>query len=228
MKYFDKLGDFLFIIPARSGSKGIKNKNLIKVNKKSLIEYTFEILKKIKSQKKYLISDSEKIKKLANKYKINTDYVRPISLSKDETNLIKNLIHFNSFIKNKNTNFKYYVILQPTSPLRKFDDLNKAIKKFLSEKLESLFSISQSQEHPNETFFLKKNKINFFIKEKQKLRQQYKESFFINGAIYIFKKDLIRKNKIISKKKHGYFKMKKIRSFDLDDYEDLEIVKKLI
>ena len=228
MKYFNKLDDFLFIIPARSGSKGIRNKNLVKIKKKFLVEYTFNILKKIKSQKKYLISDSKKIKKIAKKYKIKSDYVRPISLSKDKTNLIENLVHFNSFIKNKNINFKYYVILQPTSPLRKFDDLEKSIKKFLSEKLQSLFSVSQSQEHPNETFFLKKNKINFFIKEKQKLRQNYKESFFINGAIYIFHRDLLKKKQIMSKKSNGFFIMKKINSFDLDDYEDLEIVKKLI
>ena len=226
MKYLNKLDDFIFIIPAK-GSKGIKNKNLIKIKKKFLIEYTFNILNKIKSQKKYLISDNKKIKRIANKYKIKCDYVRPKSLSKDKTTIIENLVHFNKFVKNKKINFKYYVILQPTSPLRKFEDLDKSMKKFLSERLESLFSVSKSQEHPNETIFIKKKKIHYFINEKKKLRQFYKESFFVNGAIYIFKKEILLRNKIVSNKSHGFYIMKKKNSFDLDDFEDLEIIKKL-
>ena len=60
------------------------------------------------------------------------------------------------------------------------------------------------------------------------MRQNYKNSFFINGAIYIFNKKLLKNKKIISNKKHITFKMPKIRSVDLDDIQDLEIARKLI
>ena len=228
MKYLKKFEDFLFIIPARSGSKGIKNKNIKKIKNKFLIEYTFNILKNIKSEKKYLITDSKKIKKIANKYKINSEYFRNKKLSGDKTEIIKNIIHFNKFIKKKKIDFKYFVILQPTSPLRTFLDLKKAIQKFLKENLDSLFSISKSQEHPNETIFFKNKKIQNFVKEKKKMRQFYKESYFINGAIYIFKKEKLKKKNIFYGKKTGVLIMKKINSLDLDDYQDLEIVNKLI
>ena len=66
-----KFKEFIFIIPARKGSKGIKNKNIIKIRNKSLVEYTFETLNKIPSNRKYVLTDSEKVKKIANKYKIN-------------------------------------------------------------------------------------------------------------------------------------------------------------
>jgi CMP-N,N'-diacetyllegionaminic acid synthase len=224
MKLFN---DFIFIIPARKGSKGIKNKNIIKIKKKKLVEYTFKALNKIPTHRKYVLSDSNIVKKTAIKYKINIDYIRTAKLSKDDTALIENLCHFEKFIKNK-LKFKHYVILQPTSPLRNYKDIKNSLLEYLKNKSESLFSISPSLEHPNESIFFKENKICYFNKSKNALRQNYKKSYFINGAIYIFNRKLLKQKKIISNKKHSVFKMSKINSIDLDDYQDLEITKKLI
>ena len=124
MKLFN---DFIFIVPARKGSKGIKNKNIIKIKNKYLIEYSFKILSRVPKNRKYVISDSDEIKKIARKYKINTSYLRSKKLSRDNTTLIDNLCHFEKFI-NQNLKFKHYVILQPTSPLRNYKDLLNSIK----------------------------------------------------------------------------------------------------
>lgn len=222
-----KLKDFLFIIPARKNSKGIKNKNFLKLNKKFLIEYTFDKLNSIDFTRKYLLSDSKFGFHLAKKYKVNCSYIRPKYLSLDNTSLIDNLIHFNNVIKNK-IEFKYYVILQPTSPLRSKRDIFESIKEFKNKKFESLYSISPSFEHPFDTLALDSKKFRYFNKKKKLRRQLYPKSFFINGAIYIFNKQLLKKKTFYSEKKHGYFVMKKINSIDLDDYQDLELLKKLI
>ena len=66
--------------------------------------------------------------------------------------LIDNLIHFDKFIDDK-IKFQHYVILQPTSPLRKYNDIIEAIKIYLKKNSYSLFSISPSLEHPNESIF---------------------------------------------------------------------------
>ncbi|MDA8933119.1 hypothetical protein N9H11_03000 [Candidatus Pelagibacter ubique] len=219
--------DFIFLIPARKGSKGIKNKNIIKIKNKHLIEYTFEILRKIPNDRKYVLTDSKIVKKIANKYKINANYIRTAQLSKDNTSLIENLCHFEKFIENK-LKFKHYVILQPTSPLRDYKDVQNSIIKYLKNKSESLFSISPSSEHPSESIFLKNNKIYYFYKSKKTLRQNYKKSYFINGAIYIFNKKLLKHKKIISIKNHSIFEMSKKKSIDLDDYQDLEIARALL
>tara|TARA_X000000950_G_scaffold186544_1_gene225788 strand:- start:10946 stop:11620 length:675 start_codon:yes stop_codon:yes gene_type:complete len=223
MKLFN---DFIFIVPARKGSKGIKNKNIIKIKNKYLVEYSFKILNKIPENRKYIISDSEKVKKIAKRYKISINYLRTKKLSRDRTSLIDNLCHFDKFI-NQNLKFKHYVILQPTSPLRNYEDLLNSIKKYLKDKSESLFSVSQSLEHPNETIYFKKNKMYFFNKNKSTLRQNYKKSYFVNGAIYIFNRKLLKYKKIISGKKHSIFEMPKKRSIDLDDYQDYDLAKKL-
>ena len=221
------LNDFIFIIPARKGSKGIKNKNIIKIKNKNLVEYTFKTLNKIPSNRKYVLSDSAKVKTIASKYKINTRYIRSKQLSGDKTLLVDNLIHFDKFIDRK-LEFKHYVILQPTSPLRNFKDITNSIEKYLKNKSESLFSISPSSEHPSESIFFRKKKIYYFNKNNHTLRQNYKESYFINGAIYIFNRKLLKHKLTISNTKHITFEMPKKRSLDLDDYQDLELAKKLI
>ncbi len=220
------LEDFAFIVPARKNSKGIRNKNLIKYKNKSLIEHTFKILNSINIKNKFVLTDSSKIKKIASKYSINFDYKRPNKLSGDKTELVDNLVHFDKYLS-KYHSFKYYVILQPTSPLRTKNDLLESIKIFNKKAFESLFSVSPSIEHPSDSFYLHKNKIKYFIKKKNSLRQSYHKSYFVNGAIYIFKKSLLKKKKIISRK-HGIYMMKKINSLDIDDYQDLELFKKFI
>ena len=67
--------------------------------------------------------------------------------------------------------------------------------------------------------------MHYFNKSKIGLRQNYKKSYFINGAIYIFNRKLLKQKKILSNTKHTTFEMPKKRSIDLDDQQDLEIAR---
>ena len=224
--------NIICVVTARKNSKTIKNKNLIKINKLSLIEYTFrQINKSILKRKTFILTDSDKIKEIAKKYKINTDYIRPKSVSLDNTSSAETLNNFSKWYRKKN-DYDAIVLLQPTSPLRTFIDINKSIEIFLKEKTDSLFSISESLEHPYETINLKKkNKIFFNLKKSKKYyrRQDFDlNSHFINGAIYIVKKKIIEQKKMYNINNHSFYKMPKIRSFDINDVEDLNIIKKII
>ena len=224
---------FVAVIPARKGSKTIKDKNLAIIKKKTLIEYTFNEVKKTKLKKEsYVLTDSKKIKKISKKYNINTDYFRPPEVSTDKSSSIETIYHFTEWFLKKN-NFDAMILLQPTSPLRNYIDINKSIDIFKKKKFDSLFSISESLEHPYETINLKKGKKKVFytIKKRKKIfrRQDFDiNSHFINGAIYIFKKELILKKKIFSENNHGFYLMPKIRSIDVNDLEDIEIVKNIL
>ena len=110
--------NFAIIVPARKGSKTLKNKNLLPLRNIPLAEHTFKSIKK-NNFLKYILSNDEKLKKIARKYKINSQYERPEHLSKDKTSLIDTLQHFILWLeKQKNNRIDTLVILQVTSPLR--------------------------------------------------------------------------------------------------------------
>ena len=223
---------FIAVITARKGSKGIKNKNIIKINDVPLVEYTFKAVSKSNVKKNcYVLTDSNKIKQLAKKYSINTDYIRPPSTSNDKTSSISTLKHFSDWYL-KDNEYDAMILLQPTSPLRNFVDMNKSIQIFKKEKISSLFSISKHLEHPYDAINLKKKyKLNFVFNKRKKIfrRQDFDlNSYFHNGAIFIITKKLINKKKMYDLSNHGYYIMPKIRSVELDEREDIEIFKKLL
>ena len=102
----------------------------------------------------------------------------------------------------------------------------------LKKKYKSLFSVSESIEHPYETIKIPKNKKWKYVLPKSKLyyrRQDFDfKSYFINGAIYIIHKDLVNKKRIFDKKKHGLFIMPKYRSIDINDLSEAKIVESLL
>mgnify|MGYP000421357200 FL=1 len=188
--------NFAIVIPARKGSKSIKNKNLIKIKNKPLIQYTFDQIKNIKIPK-FILSNDDDIKLLAKKNKINSSYLRPSKTSTSKSSLVETLLHFANWSIDKYA-IDYLVILQPTSPLRTTNDINGAIKLTLKNRYKSLFSISESIEHPYETIDLyKKNSWKYVLKDSNKFyrRQDFDiNSYFINGAIYIISKNYLIKN----------------------------------
>ena len=132
---------FISVIPARSGSKGIKNKNIFPLKGIPLVSYTLKEVTKSNSQKNFILTDSKIIKRIAKKFKINTEYDRPSKLSKSDTSLSETLFHFYNWTKKKSLEFDYLVVLQPTSPLRNYKDINKALQIIRNSKYKSLFSV---------------------------------------------------------------------------------------
>ena len=222
------------VIPARKGSKSIKDKNIVRIKNKPLIEYTFDSLKKsnIDCQNSFVLTNDVRIKKIAKKFKINTQYKRPKKTSSSKTSLLETLEDFVIWTEKKSLVYDYIVVLQPTSPLRTYKDINISIKKTFKKNFSCLISLSESLEHPYESvFFDKKKKINFFLKKglKYTRRQDFDyQSYFINGAIYITSKKLIKKKKIIDYNKSDFIIMDKKNSLDLNDHSELSLIKRLI
>ena len=118
----------LTIVPARAGSKGIKNKNFINFLGKPLIEHSLGFAKKIKNNKILISSDYKNIKRYEKKFQTISGYIRPKKLSKDNTLLNQTLNHaVNWVLKRNDIIFDYILILQPTSPIRLFRDFKKIL-----------------------------------------------------------------------------------------------------
>ena len=225
---------FICIIPARSGSKGIKNKNIANIAGKPLIFWSIKAAVKSRKFSKIIVStDSIKIKKISEKYGAECPFIRPKKISGDKSHTIDTVIHAVNFLeKNLNfTNYDYIMILQPTSPLRTFIDINNSIKLFLkNKKASSLISVIKVEDnHPARMYYLKNN----FLKKNPlsenrvgTARQRLKPMFLRNGSIYIIKKKNLHHN-FIGKDPMAY-KMPKEKSVNIDDYFDFKIANFLL
>ena len=91
----------LAFIPARAGSKGIKNKNLINFGGKPLIFSTIKFCKKLKNITTFVSTDSKKILSYAKSKGIKYDYLRPKKLATDQSEVINSIFHALSWFKEK-------------------------------------------------------------------------------------------------------------------------------
>lgn len=216
------------IIPARAGSKGIKNKNIININGKPLIYYTIQAVKRSKLKDYIVSSDSKKILNIAKKYGAKKLFLRPKKYSLDTTRSVDLYKYLKKELE-KYYSFDAIMLLQPTAPLRRSIDINKAINLFKKNSCDSVISVcSVGGYHPARVKYLDKN--NYIIdpafserKEGQN-RQELRDMYIKNGAIYLFKKKNLIKNTIKGKKSLSMIMPREL-SVNIDEYYDLEIAK---
>jgi len=215
---------FLTIIPARAGSKGIKNKNFINFLGKPLIEYTLTFAKKLKNNNIIISSDSKKTKKLSKKYKTITGYERPKKLSKDNVLLKDTLKHVFKWSINNQIDFDYILLLQPTSPLRKMSDFENIKKILKKNKIDTLCSVIKVKHHPAEYVKNDNKSWSFILKAKRGLRQEYKDNYYyIDGSFYIISKKYFMKNKKITANNNFFFPLSTQYPIDIDSLIDLKV-----
>tara|TARA_Y100000590_G_C15719245_1_gene1012946 strand:+ start:1733 stop:2449 length:717 start_codon:yes stop_codon:yes gene_type:complete len=202
----------LAIITARSGSKGLKAKNIKIFNKKPLICWTVDQAKKSKYiDRVYISTDSKKILSKTRTYNLEIPFLRPRKLSGDKSKSEDVVIfELKRIEKYFNENFDIILLLEPTNPLRYKNDIDKAIKQLAqSKKFSSIIGVSQIKFIPELIYSLnKKNKkINRVFKNLKSIsrRQDAKIFFFPNGTIYgVKKKNLLLEKKIYTKNTMGF------------------------
>ena len=166
----------LAIIPARSGSKGLRNKNILNLKKLPLIAHTILAAKKSKKiSKVVVITDSKKISKIAKKYGAEVPFIRPKKLSTDSSKVIDTYFYTLKFFEKKNFFYKEFIALLPTAPLRDYKDIDTAIDIFKKNNAKSVISVTK-QKKPIEWNLLidKKKKIRSFFKPTLKNSQAFK------------------------------------------------------
>lgn len=217
----------LAIIPARGGSKGIKNKNIINFCGKPLIYWTINAALKCKLIDRVVVStDSSKIRDVSEKCGASVPFLRPKKISGDQAKTLSAIKYTLKKLENEENYFCDYVItLQPTSPLRETKDLENAIKKILGDKkADSLVSCVKVPHNflPESLMKLDDKYIKNLSKGKNNFRRQDKNTLFArNGAaIYITKSKKINKY-LLGGNILPYF-MDYSSSIDVDTKEDLK------
>ena len=172
----------LGVITARSGSKGLKNKNILKLNSRPLLYWPIKTFMNSKFIDEFILStDSTKISKQANRYKCKTPFLRPARLSKDNSSSVDVVIHAINFFKEQKITFDYVALLEPTSPLTDSGDLDKAIAKLVSNYkiADSIVGVSKNiNYHPDYNIKMKKKSLISFDSKKIKRRQKISNLFF--------------------------------------------------
>ena len=227
---------FLGIIVARKGSRGIKNKNFLLINRKKnkrIIDYTLQEAKKSKKLNSILLtSNDERILKRAKKYNLDMVVKRSSNLSKDNTKSVDAVIDAVKRFTKKFYKPEYIVLLQPTSPLRKTKHIDESIKFFYKNKKKCNGLVSVSEHNGTHPFKLKKI-VNNFIKplinntDSEKPRQIMPKIYKLNGLIYIIKTDVLIKRRTFFNRCIPFFIEKRF-SINLDNHEDLKELRKYI
>lgn len=214
------------IIPARGGSKRIKNKNIKKIFGKYLIQIVIETAKKSKIFDEIHVStDSENIKKIAEKHGAKVSQLRNKKLSNDTAGTDA-VLH--DFVMSNNISAKYVACLYPTAILIKFSDLKKAYKKFIKDNSDCLLSIGKYLNNPLRSLELdSKNYIRFVsIKNIKKNSQELKDLFYDCGSFYFYKTEVLKSfKKIVFPKKTTGFLLHPHKSIDINYPEDLNMAK---
>ena len=213
----------------RAGSKGIRNKNFLLINKKPLFQYTFNHGVDSKIFSHYVVS-SDKVSKIKKHYK-NKDFLylkRPKVLSGDRVGKVKVIRHALLHAEKKfKIKFDFIFDLDITSPLRNIDDIKNCFKLIKNNKSNNLITICEAKKNPYFNLVeIEKGKIFISKKSNRKVlsRQQAPKVYEMNASIYGWKREyLIKTDNLFSEKTSFYF-MPHERSIDIDDVVDFKIV----
>ena len=216
--------DLNVILPLRSKSKSIKDKNLLKIGKYPMaIRCIRTILKSRLGDKIIIATDSEEyIKKIRNFFKNNKKIIYFLRSKKSSLPNAKTEIVINEVINKVSlNNFNNILLVQATSPALNYKDLIYGYKKFLKNNYDSMFSCFKSKKF----IWIEKNKklvsINYNYKNRP-MRQLFKPNLVENGAFYFFKKNAFKKYNNRLFRKIGYYVMPENRSFEIDEPNDIK------
>ena len=223
----------LAIIPARAGSKGLQNKNILNLNGKPLISYPINSAQESLYIDRILVStDSEKIAKVALDYGAEIPYLRPSRLAKDITPSSQVILDIFEKLYSEIIDYEYFVFLEPTSPLTSYEDINKAIENLENSKKTALMSVAKVEAtHPDFCLSIKNGKmIPYKSKPSSDLsrRQDIDELYFIDGSIYISKITKYLETKTFYHEDTLPFIVPYWKSFEIDTYLDLICVESII
>jgi len=217
----------LAVIPARGGSKGLPGKNVKKLAGKPLIAYTIEAALSSKEVTQIVIStDDEEIANVCSKYDVEIPFMRPEVLASDNALIVDTYTYTVDRInKEQNKNYQNMIALLPTCPLRNGNDIDSAVKIFKEKEADSVISYYEAP-HPVQWYrYIDNNGVlRSVFQESDRLanRQEENITYLPNGAIYVFKMNLLRENKYYSDKSYPYL-MPSSRSIDIDTLNDFKM-----
>ncbi len=216
------------IIPARSGSKGLPNKNILQLNDKPMMAYTIEAcLESGCFQRIHVSTDSEEYAQIAIKYGADVPFLRDPALATDQATTEDVIRDVLEKYRKVGEEFEVFGIMQPTSPLRTALDIQKSFQLFREKNADSIISVCPMEHSPLWSNQLGEadSMYQFLNVQTNQNRQQFGQYYRINGAIYLMRISKYSSHTALYGEKSYAYRMPKERSIDIDAEMDLEIAK---
>ena len=220
----------LVVIPARSGSKGLHDKNIKLLNGKPLIHYSIEVAQQIFNNEDICIStDSDKYIAIAEQTGLKVPFVRPEDLSTDDSTTQDVLLQCLGFYEKKGVFYDYILLLQPTSPFREKNHLEDILMAN-NEECDMIVSVKEADSNPyyvsleeNKEGYLKK-----LMEGKFTRRQDCPKVYEYNGSMYLINVKSLKNTLISNFKKIRKYEMHSKYSIDIDNQLDFDFAEFLM
>ena len=230
--------EILAIVPARGGSMGLPNKNILLLDNHPLVAYSVVAGLKAASINRVICStDSKKIAKIANDYGAEVPFLRPPEFAQDYSPDIDVFLHAVSWLMDNENYYPDLVVqLRPTSPIRYIDDIENGIRSMLENSdADSLRGVSNPMTTPykmwkinEEGFLFPIMKIHGVDEPYNMPRQKLPEIWAQNGVLEIIRPNTITKKKSMTGDKILPFIVKNDFYVDIDNKTSFEVAEKLI
>lgn len=223
----------LALIPARGGSKRLPGKNIKDLCGRPLIAWTIEAALNSKYLSKVVVStDCDDIARISKEYGTKVPFIRPEEISSDVATTQDVVLHCLDFFKLKDEVFTHVILLQPTSPLRRSEDIDGSIELLLKKAAKAIYSVCEAEHSPLWSNTLPKDKSfdNFLRPEVNGKRSQDLPKYYrLNGSIYLVEVAELQKTNSLHSISPSYaYVMDRKSSVDIDEELDFVIAESIL
>ena len=225
----------LCIIPARSGSKGLTNKNILNFQGLPMLVWSIKQAQQSNYNKDIRIilsTDSEEYRQIGLKYGAEVLFLRPKEISGDLSTDYECIKHCLDYLEKEDYIPDFIIQLRPTYPTRKVEILNDCIKTFIEKRNEydSLRTVIPFEKSPYKMYRVLDNKlkplfpvVDSIIEPYNECRQKLPDTYLHNGYIDILNTNIVKNGTISGDNIYPYI-MSKNEYHDIDTLKDLELI----
>ena len=227
-------GSCLGVVPARGSSKGVARKNIRLLAGRPLIAYTIEVAERSRCLTRWIVSTEDKeIAEVASSLGAEMPFQRPAELARDDATAVEVAAHALAFVEaQEKRHYDFLALLEPTSPLRRAEDVDAALTMLEESGADSVVSLCRLEApHPAKLKIVEDGVVKAFLPDLWReglLRQQLPPVYFLNGAVYAVRRHLLLGEKTFWGKNTLPYLMPPERSVNIDTWVDFKLAECLI
>lgn len=224
----------LGVIPARGGSKGVPRKNIRLLCRKPLLQYTAEAALAAKRLERVILStDDEEVAAVGRVCGLEVPFLRPPELARDDTPTLPVIQHAVQTLEADGNRYDAVCILQPTSPLREPEDIDRCLELLESNDFDSVISVLPVPQefNPHWVYFQGANGLLQLSTGEQApiaRRQDLATAYHRDGAVYVTRRDVLMERDSLYGSRIGAYTMDPNRHVNIDSPADWQRAEALV